>query len=216
MGRVRDAGNKSFGSVLISDFAALLDEEIITIGDPLNGGKVFEWDDDAAVAVVGAVAVEIGANDAECIENLRDAINAEMPSKLLAYVDPVNTDVLRIEAVNEGDLGNLDFTTDMGDAGNIIAATADKLAGGSNDGNRSRASDTYVVTAVDVAAGNIMIPTPFAAPTLGCIRVVTSADVPKYFTAKPTISAGRVKITEQGATALVAGDKIYWEVFSAE
>jgi hypothetical protein len=216
MGRVRDAGNKAFGSVLISDFASLLDEEIITIGDPENGGKVFEWDDDAAVATEGAVLVEIGANDAECIENLRDAINAEMASKLLAYVDPVNTDVLRIEAVNEGDLGNLDFTTDMADAGNVIAAVDDKLAGGSNDGNRSRASGVYVVTAVDVAATNLMIPTPFAAPSLGALRVVSSTDVPKYFTSKPTISGTRIKITDNGATPLAEGDKVYWEVFSAE
>lgn len=215
MGRVRDAGNKSFGSVIISDFANLLDGETITIGDPLNGGKVFEWDDDAAVTA-GHVAVTIGVSDTVCITNLRDAINAQMGALLVAYVDPVNTDVLRIEAYDAGALGNLAFEHDMSDAGNTIAAVADALAGGSNDGNRARASGVYTVTAIDVSATNVMIPTPFAAPILGALRVVTSADVPKYFTSKPTISGTRIKITDNGATLLAAGDKIYWEVWSSD
>jgi len=215
MGRVRDAGSKSYAAVQITDFANLLDEETITIGDPDNGGKVFEWDNDAAVTD-GNIAVTIGGSDAVCITNLRDAINAQMPSQVVAYVDPVNTKTLRLEAANEGALGNLDITHTMLDAGNTVAAVADKFAGGDNDGNRARASGTYVVTAQDVTATNVMIPTPFAAPVLGALRVVSSADVPKYFTSKPTISGTRIKITDNGATVLAAGDKVYWEVWSAE
>jgi len=216
MGRVRDAGNKSYGAVRISDFANLLDEETITIGDPDNGGKVFEWDDDDALANADAVAVEIGANDAECITNLRDAINDNMGALLVAYVDPVDTKVLRIEGADAGALGNLAFETDMSDGGNVIAAVSDLLEGGSNDENRARAGDEYTVTAIDALAENIMIPTPFSAPVLGNLRVVSSSDVPKYYTWKPTISGSRIKISKNGATDLVEGDKITWEAFSGE
>jgi len=215
MGRVRDAGGKAYGAVIVSDFANLVDGETITIGDPDNGGKIFEWDDDAAVTD-GNILVTIGASDAACITNLRDAINTELGAFLVAYVDPANTDVLRIEAADPGAAGNLAFETDMVDAGNYIAAVDDALAGGSNDGNRARASDTYVVTALDEDATNIMIPTPFAAPILGTLRVVTSADVPKYHSWKPSISGTRIKLLKNGATDLVEGDKVYWEVWSAE
>lgn len=210
MGRVRDAGNKSYGSVRIADFANLLDGQIITIGE-----KIFEWDDDAAVDP-GNILVEIGVDDAECITNLIDQINAEYPTTLLAYVDPVDPKTLRIEAKEPGGLGNLVFTTDMADGDNIIAAVGGELAAGAGDENRARASGTYVVTALDVLAENLMIPTPFSAPFLGNLRVVSSADVPKYITDKPTISSTRIKISKNGATNLATGDKVTWEVYSAE
>lgn len=210
MGRVRDAGNKSYGSVRIADFASLIDGEIITIGE-----KIFEWDDNAAVDP-GNFPVTIGATDAECITNLMDQINAEYPSTLVAYVDPVDTKTLRIEAMEAGGLGNLVFTTDMADADNIIAAVAGELAAGASDENRARASGTYIVTALDVLAENLMIPTPFSAPVLGNLRVVTSADVPKYISDKPTISSTRIKISKNGATNLAADDKVTWEAYSAE
>ncbi len=209
MGRVRDAGNKSYGSVRIADFANLLDGEVITIG-----AKIFEWDDDATVSGSN-IAVDIGVSDAECITNLRDQINAEYPSTLVAYVDPVDTKTLRIEAMEAGGLGNLVFTTTMLDANNIIAAVSGALADGGADENRARASGVYVVTALDVLATSLMIPTPFAAPALGNLRVVSSADVPKYITSKPTISGTRIKITDNGATVLAAGDKVTWEVYTA-
>ena len=214
MGRVRDAGNKSYGAVRIADFANLLDGELITLGDPLEGGKVFEWDSNAAVGA-GNILVTIGASDAACINNLRDAINAELDQYLLAYVDPVDTKTLRIEGVEPGGLGNLVFTTTMLDANNIIAAVSGALADGGADENRARASGVYIVTALDVLATSLMIPTPFAAPALGNLRVVSSADVPKYITSKPTISGTRIKITDNGATVLAAGDKVTWEVYSA-
>jgi hypothetical protein len=215
MGRVRDAGNKSYGAVRIGDHANLLDEETITIGDPLNGGKVFEWDDDAAVTA-GNILVDIGADAEEAIDNLKAAINAQMPSKVLAYDDPVETETLRIEAVDAGDLGNLAFEHTMLDAGNIIAAVDDKLAGGSNDGNRARAADAYIVTALDVLAEVLTIPTPFAAPVLGSFRVVDADGIHQYITDKVTISDTRIVVTKAGATNVAEGDVIHFEVWSAE
>jgi hypothetical protein len=216
MGRVRDAGNKSYGAVRIGSHGDLADGETITIGDPLNGGKVFEWDDDDAVTD-GNILVDIGANAEAAIDNLKAAINAQLGALVEAFDDPVETETLRIKGANPGDLGNLAFETDMAHASNIIAAVDDKLAGGSNDANRSVARGTYVVKALDVAAEVAVIPTPFEAPVLGSLRVVTSADVPKYITDKPTISAdGDLVLTKNGATNLAEGDKVYFEVHSAD
>jgi hypothetical protein len=215
MGRVRDSGNKSYGAVRIGTHGSLADGETITIGDLLNGGKRFEFR--AAGPATGSnILVLKGADAAAAIVALRDAINAQFPGKLVAYVDPVSTAVLRIEGAEPGALGNLAFTTTMAHATNIIAAVAGALAAGDPDKNVARASGVYVVTALDVLATNLMIPTPFAAPVLGSLRVVTSADVPKYFTSKPTISGSRIKITDNGATPLAAGDKVYWEVWSGD
>lgn len=216
MGRLRDSGNKSFGAVRIGDHANLLDEETITIGDPENGGKTFEWDDDAAVTE-GNVLVDIGADAEEAIDNLKAAINEHLAGKILAYDDPVETETLRLEGAEAGALGNLAFETDMADSGNIIAATSDLLTGGTNDENRARTGLTYIVTALDVAAENAMIPTPFASPVLGAWRVATvTTDVPKYITDIVKVVGTRVQISKNGATNLAAGDKVYVEVFSAD
>lgn len=215
MGRVRDAGNKSYGDVRIGSHGDLADEELITIGDPLVDGKVFEWDDDVAVTA-GRVLVDIGANAAAAVVNLRDAINAQFPGRLVAYVDPVETETLHIEGADAGAIGNLAFSTTMAHASNIIAAVGGALAAGDNDGNRARAAGTKVVSALDVAAENIMIPTPFAAPILGAWRACTSTGVPKYITDIVKITGTRVQIQKNGATNLAATDKVYLEVWSAE
>ena len=216
MGRVRDLGNKSTGAVQITDHANLLDGETITIGDPENGGFVFEFDDDAAVEA-GAILVDTGADEDEAIENLVAAINANLGSILLAYVDPEDTMTCRIEGASEGALGNLAFETDFSDAGNTIAASGDDtLSGGSNDENRSRASGIYEVTALDVLAENVMIPTPFAAPVIGRVMVLDAAGVMQYITDEITISTTRLKITKAGGTNLAAGDLVHWEVWSGE
>lgn len=215
MGRVRDAGNKSYGAVRIGDHANLLDGETITIGDPLNGGKVFEWDDDAAVTS-GNILVDIGANAAAAIDNLKAAINAQLAGKVVAYDDPVETETLRLEAANEGALGNLAFETTMLDSDNIIAAVDDALAGGANDLNMARAPLTYTVTALDVLAENLMIPTPFLAPVLGAWRACSSTDVPKYITDIVKVVGTRIQISKNGATNLAEGDKVYLDVASIE
>jgi hypothetical protein len=216
MGRVRDAGNKSYGAVRIGSHGDLLDGETITIGDPLNGGKVFEWDDDAAVTD-GNILVDIGANAEAAIDNLKAAINAQLGALVVAYDDPVEVETLRIEGANPGNLGNLAFETDMAHASNIIAASGDDtLSGGSNDANRARASLEYTVTALDVAAENVMIPTPFEAPVLGAVHVRDGDGVTQYISDEITVAGTRVQIAKAGATNLAEGDKVYVEVFSAD
>lgn len=209
MGRVRDAGNKRYGAARIGNHAGLVDGEEIELDD-----KVFELR--AAGPATGTnILVLVGANAAEAVDNLKAAINAQLAGIVVAYDDPVEDETLRLEAANPG-AREIPFTTTMSDPANIIAAVDDKLAGGSNDGNRSRAALEYVVTALDVAAEVLTIPTPFQSPVLGAFRVVSSTDVPKYITDKPTVANGRVVITKNGATNLAAGDKVYAEVWSAD
>lgn len=218
MGRVRDAGNKSFGAVRIGNFAGLVDGETITLARTGEGAfsKVFEWDDDAS-ASPGNISVDPGADAEEAIENLQEAIEAQLGDSLLTcYVDPVDPATLRIEGKVEGDAGNLDFETDMTDPANIIAAVDDKLHGGSKDENRSRASLEYTVTALDVAAQNIMIPTPMQAPKLGAWRAASSTGVPKYITDIVKPNGTRIQIQKNGATNLALGDKVYLEIWSAD
>lgn len=216
MGRLTDFGNKSYGAVRIGDWANLLDGEKIIIARTGEGAfsKEFTWDDDAAVGA-GEILVDMGADAEEAIDNLKTAINAQLPALLLCYVDPVDPAVLRIEGVAEGDAGNLDFTTDMSDPQNIIAAIDDALAGGAKAFNIGRAGAEYVVTALDVLAQNVMIPTPFQAPVSPRVFVRTSADVPKYITDKVKTNGTRLQIEKNGATNLAEGDKVDWDVASA-
>jgi hypothetical protein len=216
MGRVTDAGNKSYGAVRIGDWANLNDGEKITISRTGEGAleKVFEFDDDAAVAD-GSILVDLGADAEEAIENLKDAINAQLPSLLFAYVDPVDVNTCRIEGLEAGDAGNLDFTHDMTDPQNIIAAIDDALAGGAKAFNLGRAAGEYIVTALDVLAENVMIPLPFQAPVSPRVFVRSSADVPKYISDKVKITSTRLQIEKNGATNLAEGDKVDWEVYSA-
>ena len=72
MGRVRFFGIKASGAIRMAN-NTLVDGETIVIG-----GKVYEWDDDVAVAP-GSVLVTIGGNVAASIANLIAAINANKP-----------------------------------------------------------------------------------------------------------------------------------------
>lgn len=210
MGRIRFFGNKSKGSVRIADFASLLDTEVIVIGN-----KTFEWDDNAAVTA-GNVLVTIGASDAISITNLRDAINANKPTPPVdAVVDPKDTKVLRIEATNRGAAGNMAFTTDMADADNIIAAVADKLDGGENGGQQTLHRDVYTVTALDVLADNIMIPTGIPnTPRFRQVEFLSAAGLQRNtVTALVTLVGKDLRIDFAGAVDLVAGDLVVWQVW---
>jgi hypothetical protein len=217
MGHLADSGNKSYAAVRIGDNANLLDGEALTFTRTGTGAftKVLEWDDDAA-GTAGAILVDIGADEAGSIENLRDAINDAPTLKdyVVAYVDPVDTSLLRIEGKEPGSAGNLGIESTMLDAQNVIAEIDDAFAGGGADASRSRAADEYIVTALDVDAQNVMIPTPFQSPKLGRVMVLTSADVPKYVTDKIKINGTRLQVQKNGATNLAETDRIFWEVWS--
>lgn len=207
MSRWKFFGLKSVGAIRVGDFANLLDGEVIVIGD-----KTYEWDNNAAVTA-GHVLVTIGASDAACIVNLMAAINANKPSiPVSAVVDPKDAKTARIYADNRGAAGNIDFTTDMADAGNVIAAVDDLLANGENGGNQIRHRGVYVVTAIDILADNLMIETglPNSIDWFSA-EVRTTAGVPKAHTMELTASGTKIRGNFAGATDPVEGDVITWE-----
>jgi hypothetical protein len=199
-------GSKGYGAVRIGAFASLIDTEIITIGN-----KVYEWDNNAAVTA-GRKLVTIGASDAACATNLAAAINAEPPTQhaVVAYVDPVDTKLVRIETVGAADVGLMTFTTTMAHVSNTIAAVANKLAGAESQRNRVEDDGEYIVTAQDILAGNIMIPTKLQTPRRARFQCYTTDGDLKVITWRKTISTTRIKITANGATAPIQGDVIVW------
>lgn len=200
------AGSKGYGAVRIGDFANLADGEVIVIGN-----KTYEWDNNAAVTA-GRKLVTIGASDAACATNLAAAINAEPPTQyaVVAYVDPVDTKLVRIETVSAADAGLMTFTTTMADGDNTIAAISNKLAGAESQRNRVEDDGEYIVTAQDILAGNIMIPTKLQTPRRCRFICYTTNGDQKVITWRKSISTTRIKITSNGATAPIAGDVIVW------
>ncbi len=203
MGRVRFYGGKAVGSVRIGDFANLLDGETITIG-----GKVFEWDNNASVGA-GNVAVTIGASNAACATNLRDAINANPPATpVTASIDPVDTATVRIIANSRGSAGNLALATTMADGDNVLSGAA--MIGGENGGTQRLHRGEYAVTALDAAAGSVVIPTGHTTARFAQVEVRSAAGVLKSITDKVTVSAGNIVIDVDGATNIAATDVITW------
>lgn len=173
MGRMIYRGNVAHGAVRIGNNAGLVDAEVIVIGD-----KTYEWDNNASV-VAGNVLVTIGATAPDSINNLKAAINANKPSIPVSMVnDPIDTAVGRVQADDSGAAGNLVFTTDMVDAINVIDGSG-TLRDGENAGTQTMARGQYTVSAIDVSAGNILIPTGLQSPRTFGVEVYTSADVKK-------------------------------------
>lgn len=208
MGLFQFEGAVGHGAVRIGNHAGLADAEKIVIGD-----KSYEWESAGGVTA-GAVAVAIGANAAADIQNLVNAINANKPSRpVTAYIDPIDTAVCRFQADDEGDRGNLDFTTTMADPANIIDAVAGKMRGGENAGNQKLHRGKYVVSALDVAAGNLMIPTGHQAPKHMQIDAWSASGLQKALTTLFTFDGTRIKGDFDGATNPVAGDVIEWQAW---
>jgi hypothetical protein len=206
MARVRYLGGIAQGAVRIGDHANLADGETIEIGD-----KTYEWDNNASVGA-GNVTVTIGADAAGDIVNLRNAINANKPSvPVTAAVDPIDTAVCRINADAQGSAGNLALATDMADADNIISGAA--MTGGENAGTQTVGRGAYTVTALDVAAGSILIPTGLATPRFFQLDARSSTGLEKAITSLSVIDGGDIKVDFDGATNPVAGDVIYWDAW---
>jgi len=209
MGTIEYRGSKGYGAVRIGDFANLADGEIITIGN-----KVYEWDNNAAVTA-GRKLVTIGGSDAACATNLAAAINAEPPTlyPVVAYVDPVDTKTVRIETTKQADAGLMTFTTTMADGDNIIAAVANKLAGAESQRLQVLDEGEYVVTALDLLATNIMIPTSHSTPRKVTFLCYDTNGMQRVLSWRGSVSNGRIKISTNGATPPIAGDRILWKTY---
>jgi len=206
MGRVRHFGTRSQGAIRIGG-ANPADTETITIGN-----KVFEWDNNAAVTA-GRVLVTIGGSVAASITNLIAAINANKPTPgVTAFADPIDALVVRLEADAPGPLGNHALAETMGDAANIVSAAA--MTGGENGGTQSIHRGEYTVTAMDVTAGSVLISTGLTSPRFLQVDVFDSNGVQKgALTTRWSINGTRILGDADGATNMVAGDRVEWQVY---
>ncbi len=212
MGRVKFLGLRSIGAIRLNANPA--DGETARIGPvPAVGGvtgKRFEFDNNAAVTA-GNIAVTIGGSAALSAIALRDAINANPPTPVgvVAEIDPVDTSVVRLYATAPGAGGNLELAV----TGANLAASGAAMVGGEGSGNQTLHRGEYVVTALDVAAGNIMIDTGLSGPRFPQVDVLDAADVPKYITSKVKITGSKLQIDFDGATNPAAGDRISWAAY---
>lgn len=203
---MRFLGMVAIGAVRIGDHANLLDGETISIGD-----KTYEWDDNASVTT-GNVAVTIGADAPADIVNLRNAINANKPSvPVTATVDPIDTATLRIAADAQGAAGNLALAETMSDADNVVSGPA--MTDGENAGTQTVSRGKYTVTAIDVSAGSIILPTALATPRFFQLDCRSATGLEKAITSLATIDGATLKIDFDGATNPVAGDVLYWDAW---
>lgn len=207
MGRILFNGGRLIGAVQIGNNGALADAMLVTIGD-----KTYEWDNGGGVTP-GNVAVTIGGDAATSAVNLKNAINANKPTTpVTASIDPVNTGTVRLEADANGyPAGGVALTTTMTGA-NIISGAV--MTGGENEGNISHARGKHTVTALDVAAGNIMIHTGLVSPDVFLAQCRTAAGAQRFIDSLVTINGEYLQIDFNAGTDPVAGNVIHWDVWS--
>ncbi len=207
MGETVFPGNKSYGAIRIGAYASLVNGDIVTIGT-----KVYEFRTSGSPSA-GHVAVAVGADGPGTASNLQAAIaaNPNVP-KIDAYIDAVDTKVVRLEGDDSGILGNVVFSASMTGATNIIDQTSGFLLGGEAGNLRHEDAGRYTVTALDIAAGSIMIPTKIAAPRIMSIQVYSSAGLRKYETTLWTTSSNHLLGTISGGTNPIATDIVCWSV----
>lgn len=214
MGRVKFLGGRSIGAIRIALNPA--DGEHVTIGPvPAVGGvtgKRYEFDNNAAVTA-GNIPVTIGGSAAASAIALRNAINANKPTPVgvTATLDPIDPLTIRLQADAPGAAGNLALAETMAGAGNEVSGAV--MTGGENGGNQTLHRGEYVVTAIDVAAGNILIHTGLQGPRFLQIDVIDTADKPKYITSITKFDGPNIQIDFDGATNPAAGDKVSWGAY---
>lgn len=212
MGRVKFLGLKAVGAIRLP--ANPTDGETVAVGPvPAVGGVVgqrFEFDNNALVTV-GNQLVTIGGSAALSAIALRDKINAFPPSPVavVAEIDPIDTAVVRLYASQPGAAGNLALVK----VGANIAVSDVAMTGGENSGNQTLHRGEYVVTALDVLAGNCMIDTGLSGPRFLQVDCFTVTGLQKLLTSLTTFSGARIQLDFDGATNPVAGDKISWAAY---
>lgn len=210
MGFYQFNGSKAHGAVRIGSHGDLADAELINLGD-----KVFAWDSGGGVGP-GQIAVAVGVNAAAAIANLVSAINNNKPSgrPASAHIDPLDSAVCRIVSDDVGARGNILFTTTMAHPSNIIDAVGGLLKGGEDAITQTLHRNTHIVTALDVAAGSIRIPTGVQAPKHHQVDVYASTGAPKEDLTTKWATSGEFLVGDfDGATNPVQGDKVNWIVY---
>lgn len=212
MGRVRFFGGRSQGAIRLALNPA--DTETVTIGPPASGSeKVYEFDNNATVTP-GNITVTIGASAALSAIALRDAINANAPvPPVVAFIDPKDTLVVRLAGSFRGASGNHPLAETMAGGGNEVSGAA--MTGGENGGSQIVHRGEYVVTAMDVAADQIVIETgvPVTARFVE-IEIRDATGLVKAHTALVTvINNNRISLNFAGLVDPAATDVITWQAW---
>ena len=204
MGRVRFFGIAATGAIRLAN-NTLVDTETITIGD-----RVYEWDNNAAVTA-GNILVTIGGDVATSVANLIAAINANKPSvAVTASADPVDALVIRLIADAQGANGNLALAETIADAGNIVSGAF--MTNGENAGSQIFHQGEYIVTALDVLAANLVIPTGLTTPKNVRVEIRDTVGVFREdITGAVTVVLGNILHDFAGAIDLVATDRVIWQ-----
>jgi len=201
-------GGIAQGAIRVGSHGDLADGEQIVIGN-----RTFEWDDNASVSA-GAIAVTIGADAAEDIENLVDAVNANFPQDdnslqlVEAYIDTIDTAVARLKGTRQSAECNVALTTTMAHASNIVSAAT--LLGGVNDTVQEVASGKRTVSALDVAGGAVVIQLPFDEPRMVQVQAKSATGLIKAITDLVTVVNDAIVIDADGGTNLAATDTVDW------
>jgi hypothetical protein len=212
MGRVKFLGLRAVGAIRLNANPA--DGETVTIGPvPAVGGvtgKRFEFDNNAAVTA-GNILVTIGGSAALSAIALRDKINTNKPTPvgITAEIDPVDTSTVRLYADAPGAGGNLA----LADTGAAIDVSSAVMTGGEGSGNQTLHRGEHVVTALDVAAGNVMIDTGLSGPRFPQVDCFSAAGLQKALTSLVIVVGSKIQLDFDGATNPVAGDKISWGAY---
>lgn len=206
MGETVFPGNRSKGAVRIGAFASLVNGDTITIGD-----ITYEFRTSGS-ADPGNVQVDVGGSGDLTAVALKDAINANPNSPVIdAYIDTIDSLVVRLEAHDYGTPGNVAFSASLTGATNIIDQTSGFLLNGEMASLKHVDSGRQTITQLEVTAGSIAIPTKLTAPKILSIQIFAADGAPKNsVTTKWTASSNRLVGELDGGTDPIAGDIVAW------
>lgn len=203
MGRVRYLGSVAQGAFHLAN-NTIVDGETFSIG-----GKTYEFDDDASVSGTN-VLVTIGGSAALTAAAMIAAINANKPTPgVTASADPVDSATVRLKADDRGAAGNLALAETVSDAG--FTKSGATMTGGENGGTQTPSRGEYVVTAIDVLAGSVVIETGLQTPRFPHLYIrKADGTYAENLTGVVSISGSQIRHDFAGATDLEAGDIIEW------
>lgn len=203
MGRVRFLGAVAQGAFHLAN-NTIVDGETFSIG-----GKTYEFDDDASVSGTN-VLVTIGGTAALTAAEMVAKINANKPTPgVTASLDPVDSTTVRLKADDRGAAGNLALAETVSDAG--FTKSGATMTGGENGGTQTPSRGEYVVTAIDVLAGSVVIETGLQTPRFPHLYIrKADGTFAENLTGVVSISGSQIRHDFAGATDLEAGDIIEW------
>lgn len=206
MGKQRFLGLKARGYVYFGG-TTFVDDETIVVGDKTYEAQTAEVD-----VTAGNVWLDISVLTASVIAaNFLAAVNANKPTPgVTAVLDTKSNVMVVLVADARGAAGNMTVSDTVSDAASCVVGS---LIGGEAGGTQTEARGSHVVTAADVLADNIKIPSSLTSPRFFSITTRSAAGLEKAVTALVTVVGAYLDYNFAGATDPVAGDVITWEAW---